>query len=63
MDNSLNKRVQRRHKAFVKSVRMKLNDSSLYIMDSDIRKYLRQYMDIERAADAFIEQFSSETVN
>ena len=63
MENILNKRVQRRHNAFVKRVRIKVNDESLSIVESEIRKYLGQYMDIERAVDAFIEQLSNEVVN
>lgn len=59
MNRILSKKQQGRHNAFVKRVKAKLVDPSITIPESKIREFLGQTMDIERAADAFIEKLNN----
>jgi len=50
---------QGRHNAFVRLVKSKLVNPSIMIPESQIREFLGQTMDIEKAADAFIEKLNN----
>ncbi|WP_338455094.1 hypothetical protein [uncultured Alteromonas sp.] len=59
MNRILSKKQQGRHNAFVRLVKSKLVNPSIMIPESQIRECLGQTMDIERAADAFIEKLNN----
>ena len=57
MSRIQSKKQQGRHRAFVRYVRDLLPTACPVITETEISRYLGKHMDVQRAADAFVDNF------
>jgi hypothetical protein len=57
------KKQQGRHRAFLRAVRKNLTTACPVISDTEISRYLGRYMDVNKAAEAFISNLNANSVS